>query len=676
MDGFWNDEDLEAAAEALSGGPVAPDPRALGDLIGGIAAAPRLSGDGWLDLLGAPEAPLVRAALTALRDHAARHLEAAPTQSPAERLGALRAELATLGLDGLVVPHSDEYQNEFLPTASERLAWLTDFTGSAGAAAVLMDRAAVFVDGRYTLQARDQVDPTLYEIHHLVEAPLASWLEGALGKGARLGFDPWLHTLAEKTRLEAACAKVGATLVALEVNPLERVWTTRPPAPLSPARPHALDYAGEASADKRARLGAALAKEGRTAAVITAPDSVAWLFNLRGGDLSHTPLSLSRAILRADGGADLFLDGRKVTVDLPPHLGNGVTLRDPGELGAALDALGADGATVLVDPQVTPVWVADRLEAAGATLAKGMDPCVLPRARKNAVELAGSRAAHRRDGLAMVKFLHWLSETAPEGGVTELSAAERLARFRGEDSSLRDLSFATISGAGPNGAIVHYRVTPRTDRPLDVGSLYLVDSGGQYPDGTTDITRTVAIGAPSAEARRCFTLVLKGHVALAMARFPKGTTGAQLDVLARAALWAEGLDYDHGTGHGVGSFLGVHEGPARISKAANTVALEPGMILSNEPGYYREGAFGIRVENLMAVRMVDPAPAGADRPFLEFETLTLAPIDRALIDVSLLDVHQRAWIDAYHARVREAHAPHLSGAVLAWLNAATAPLAR
>jgi Xaa-Pro aminopeptidase len=560
-----------------------------------------------------------------------------------------------------------------VPPSGQRLAWLTGFTGSAGLAVVLHDRAALFVDGRYTLQAAAQIDTQIFEIHHLIDEPPAQWIGTALAQGAMLGYDPWLHTPNEVERFRAAAEKAGALLRAASENPLDRVWAERPAAPLAPVVPHSERFAGESAQSKRARLGQALAEEGAAAVVLTMPESIAWLLNIRGGDVPHTPLPLSFAILRQDGSVTLFVDRRKLVPGLERHLGNGVTIMPPEGFGAALEGLAAKGGRVQVDPATAASWVVDRLSAAGANIHRAADPCLLPKACKNPVELDGTRAAHRRDGAALTRFLAWLAREAPKGGLSEIAASDRLEAVRREGERFRDLSFPTISGAGSNGAIVHYRAMPETEKRLAPGSLYLLDSGAQYLDGTTDVTRTVAIGEPTHEMRDHFTRVLKGHIALALARFPKGTTGTQLDAFARRALWQKGLDYDHGTGHGVGSYLGVHEGPQRISKAPNLQALLPGMIVSNEPGYYKTGAYGIRIENLVAVR---PAEGSAEREMLGFETLTLAPIDRNLIDASLLEDDEIAWIDAYHTRVRETLTPLVDLETAQWLAAATQPIGR
>jgi len=584
----------------------------------------------------------------------------------------IRQAMAKQGLDGFLVPHEDEHQNEYLPAANDRLAWATGFTGSAGAAVILRDKAAVFVDGRYTLQVRDQVDGKLFEIRDLVEGGVPAYLETATARGQKIGYDPRLHSPDALGHLRIAAAKAGAELVAVNDNPLDQAWgQVRPPQPTAPVVPHAAEYSGEDSNAKRARVGAAVAARGGDAAVLTAPSSIAWLFNVRGGDVIRSPLPLGQAILNKDGTARLFLDPAKVTEDLPAWLGNQVRLETPDDLPGALAEL--KGQSVVVDPAQSSAWYFDTLQQAGATVIRGEDPCALPRAQKNAVEIQGARNAHARDGAALTRFLHWMATEGQANPPDEVEAVRKLESFREATGKLKDLSFDTIAGAASNGAIVHYRPTERLNKRSEQGSLFLVDSGAQYLDGTTDVTRTIAIGEPTAEMRERFTLVLKGHLALAAIRFPAGTTGSAIDVLARAALWMKGLDYDHGTGHGVGSYLGVHEGPQRISKAPNNVALRPGMILSNEPGYYKEGGYGIRIENLQVVTPAAPIPGG-ERPMLGFETLTLAPIDRRLIDRDLLTADERAQLDAYHARVRDVVGPLVEPEVRSWLIDVTAAI--
>jgi Xaa-Pro aminopeptidase len=586
------------------------------------------------------------------------------------RLARLRAALREAGVDGVLVPRADAHQGETVAPGDERLAWLTGFTGSAGLCAALADRAALFVDGRYGLQARAQVDGAAFEIVSTVETAPEAWLAEALPKGAVLALDPWLHTAAQVEKIEAAAQKAGATLRLLDANPVDAIWDDRPPPPTGRIAPHPEALAGESAAAKRARIGAAIAAEGAEAAVLTLPDSIAWLLNIRGQDVPRTPAPLAFALLGADGRATLFVAADRIDDETRAHLGPQVALAAPGGFVAALDALAPRA--VLVDRDSAPAWVGLRLAAAGAAVVARRDPCILPKAAKTAAELDGARAAHRRDGAAMARFLRWLAGAAPSGALTEIAVVERLEAFRRDTGALRDVAFETICGAGPNGAIVHYRVTRATDRAIRPGELLLVDSGGQYADGTTDVTRTVAVGAPEPDARRLFTLVLKGMIAVTLARFPARTAGRELDPLARAALWRAGHDYDHGTGHGVGAYLSVHEGPQSVSRRGAEPLL-PGMILSNEPGCYLEGRFGIRIENLLAV--TPPAAVeGGVRPMLGFETLTLAPIDRALTDPALLEAPERAWLDAYHARVLAEIGPLVDPETAAWLEAACAPL--
>jgi Xaa-Pro aminopeptidase len=647
-------------------------------LLAGVIAAPTAPADpeAWLDLVAQGAPTPLRLQLVALkRALEGQHEDDLSRPWTRARIDALRAELKRRGLDGFVLPRGDEHQGEYVPPRAERLAWITGFTGSAGTAIVLLDCAAVFVDGRYTLQAKQQVDESIFEQLHLVDAPPHEWLAAQARPGMRVGFDPWLHTADGIARLRTAAQRAGAELVAVDSNPIDAVWKNQPPDPVAPVRPHDVRFAGRGAAEKRAELAARIKADGYGAAVITAPDSLAWLLNIRGADVPHTPLPLGFAVLYADGLVDLFIDPRKLLPEVRPHLGNQVKVEPREALGPALDRLGQQKARVLVDAATGAVWIGDRLERAGAKVVRGQDPCALPKACKNAVELQSTRNAHVRDGVAVTRFLAWLAREGPGGRLTELAAAARLFEFRALGEHFRDTSFTTISGAGANGAIVHYRVTEQSDARIAPDMLYLVDSGAQYLDGTTDVTRTVAIGTPTAEQRDRFTRVLKGHIALATARFPKGTSGSQLDALARASLWQAGLDYDHGTGHGVGSYLSVHEGPQRISKVPNTVALQPGMIVSNEPGYYKTGAYGIRIENLVAVCEVDQPP-GAERPLLGFETLTLVPIDRAVVDLALMTPAEIQWLDAYHARVRETLKPFLDGTDALWLDGATRPLGR
>ena len=587
----------------------------------------------------------------------------------AKHLPLLRAEMAKQGLDGFLIPHEDEHQNEYLPDANERLAWATGFTGSAGAAVVFQDRASMFTDGRYTVQVKAQTDPALFERRDLND--VAAYLETA-AKGAVIGYDPRLHSPDALIGLKAAAEKAGATLKPVDANPLDLAWGgDRPAQPAAPVVPHEDVYSGEAHASKRARIGAAVADAGADVVLLTAPSSIAWLFNVRGGDVIRSPLPIGQALLATDGTARLFLDPAKVTNELPEWLGDAVQLLATERLAEALDGL--SGQKVLVDPALSSAWYFDRLEQAGATVVRGADPCAVPRATKNAVEIEGSRQAHIRDGAALTRFLHWVDTVAQETLPDEREVVETLERFREATGALKDLSFDTIAGAGPNGALPHYKPVGATIRKVEKGSLLLVDGGGQYLDGTTDVTRTMAIGEGTADQRRMFTLVLKGHIAMAVIRFPAGTSGRQLDAIARQPLWNAGFDFDHGTGHGVGSYLGVHEGPQRISKAINTQPLLTGMILSNEPGYYREGHWGIRIETL---QVVTPAvvPEGGERPMHGFEQLTFAPLDRRLIAVDLLTPDERAHVDAYHAETLAKVGPLLDGVARDWLETACAPL--
>jgi Xaa-Pro aminopeptidase len=648
----------------------------LGALLAGVAAAPMAEdSEAWLKLAGGSLAPAQRAALVALQARVAKDMPEShglPGWEPG-RVGRLRAELARRELSGFLCPRGDEHQGEYVAPYAERLYWLTGFTGSAGLAIVLADRAAIFVDGRYTLQVQSQVDGGVFEYRHLTESPPGDWLAANAPRGGRIGFDARLHTPEGLARLRAGAERAGAELVALDDDPVDIAWLRKPPAPIAPIVAHPERFAGRSSAAKRLEIAEALGRDGIGAAVISDPASIAWLLNVRGADVPHTPLPLSYAILDARGEVDWFVEPLKLSPGLAGQLGNPVRIQPPVAFAAALDRLGESRTRVHLDAATASVWIQDRLARAGAQIQRGQDPCALPKARKNDGELAGARAAHLRDAVALARFLAWFAATAPSGGLDELTVAERLLELRRAGEHFRDTSFDTISGAGPNGAIVHYRSTPATNRRLAPGELFLLDSGAQYLDGTTDVTRTMAVGAPDAEHRDRFTRVLKGHIALATARFPRGTTGSQLDVLARRPLWEAGLDFDHGTGHGVGSYLSVHEGPHRISKMPNTVALEPGMIVSNEPGYYRTGAYGIRIENLIAVRAIDLP--GAERPMLGFETLTLCAIDRALIEPALMTPAEIAWLDAYHARVREAVGPLLDPGAAAWLAEATRPIA-
>ncbi|MFN3516556.1 MAG: aminopeptidase P family protein [Novosphingobium sp.] len=593
------------------------------------------------------------------------------------RLDALRKELKARGLDGFVIPISDEHMSEYVGGYAQRLGWLTGFGGSAGTAVVLAEKAAIFVDGRYTLQVREQVDGRLYEYQSVPSTSVAEWLAANAPAGGKIGFDPWLHGKPWVDAVGHALRGKGASLEPVDGNPIDAVWADQPAPSPAVALIHPADLAGQSSEAKRSAVAEWLTARGLDAAVISALDSVAWLLNIRGSDVDHTPVALSFVLAHADGTAELFIAEEKVTPELRAHLGNAVTIRPREAFVPQLRSL--SGKKVAVDPERTVQAVFGVLEGVGASVIELTDPTILPKAQKNPVEQAGQRAAQARDGAAIARFLHWLSVEAPKGGETELSAAAKLQALRAESPLLRDLSFDTISAAGPHAASPHYRVDEESNIPIAPNSIYLVDSGGQYLDGTTDITRTVWVGPgePTAEHKDRFTRVLKGHIALARAVFPRGTVGCQLDILARHALWQAGVDYAHGTGHGVGSFLSVHEGPQRIAKPAGGQAgtlqeLLPGMILSNEPGYYKAGDYGIRIENLV---LVEPREiAGQEGEYFGFENLTWAPIDRTLVDRGLLTADEIAWWNDYHARVEAILSPQLEGADLAWLKAACAPL--
>jgi Xaa-Pro aminopeptidase len=588
-----------------------------------------------------------------------------------DRLKALREQLVHDRMTGFIVPLTDEHMSEYVGAYAQRLAWLTGFQGSAGSAVVLSEEAAIFTDGRYTLQVREQVDGHHWQYIGIPESSVAAWLSEHAPEDARIGYDPWLHTRKWVEDASPALRARGAELVAVDTNPVDAVWPDRPVPGKAKLEPHEDAYAGQSSANKRAAIADWLKEMNADTVVLSALDSIAWAFNIRGRDVERTPVALAFALVHADGTADLFVDPDKVGADMAPHLGNAVRITDRADFSDALDAL-ADK-IVAVDPQRAVAAIFKRLDDTGATILPVRDPTILPKAIKNATEITGHKAAQFRDGAALSRFLHWLSVEGPKGDQTEMSAADRLHAFRAESGLLVDLSFDTIAGSGPNGAVVHYRAEEKTNRPIESGTLLLVDSGGQYRDGTTDVTRTIAIGTPTEEMRRNFTLVLKGHIALATAVFPKGTKGGQLDILARQYLWAHGLDYAHGTGHGVGSFLSVHEGPQRIGTATEgDEPLQPGMIVSNEPGYYKTGEYGIRIENLVLVESREVA--GAEREMLGFETLTLAPINRALIELPLLIESERTWLNAYHARVLTAIGPQLEGEARTWIEEACAPL--
>jgi len=585
------------------------------------------------------------------------------------RVALLRAELKKQNLDGFWVPHTDEHQSEYLP----RLYWLTGFSGSAGTAIVLAGKAAIFTDGRYTIQIAEQVDARVFKIQHLIEQPPLKWLEKNLKKGQRLGFDPQLHSQASAEQLNQVCKKLGARLIAVKSNPIDATWPDQPAQPRGKVVSHPLKYAGEPAAQKLARIAGILRAKGEDAMIVTLPDSLCWAFNIRGNDVAHTPVVLANAIIKARGKPEIFLNPDKVSGRARSYLEKIATLKPDDRLAAALDRLGKDKKTVRLDAQTASFAIYDCLNKAGATIVNAQDPVIALKAIKNKTEIEGARTAHIRDAAAYCRFLMWLDSQKHANRLDEISVAKKLEEFRHETGALRDISFDTISAFGPNGAICHYRVTEASNLTFKNNALYLVDSGAQYLDGTTDITRTIAIGRVSAEMRKNFTLVLKGHIALAQAIFPPGTTGNNLDALARAPLWANGLDFDHGTGHGVGSYLSVHEGPQRISKAPSRVSLKPGMILSNEPGYYKAGHYGIRIENLVVVTELKKIP-GSQQNMLGFETISWAPIDSSLINSKMLSPTELKWLNDYHGEVYRKTSPRLKPAEKAWLKQACARL--
>ncbi len=592
------------------------------------------------------------------------------------RIADLRARIEALGIDGLIVPRADQFQGEYVPACAERLNWLTGFSGSAGSAVILKATAAIFVDGRYTLQVREQVDLDLITPLQVPNESPQTWVSDNLPAGGKLGFDPWLVTIRDADGFDAACRKAGAELIALDSNPIDAIWSDRPPAPNKPVVQQPLQFAGVSAADKLRAVADGLQERGARACVLTQTDAVAWIFNIRGSDIPHTPAVLAFSIVHDDASADLFMDPARIDDDARDALAQAdVRLAQPAELTAVLQKLGAAGAGVELDFP----WAAEALRrtlvASGATVTHHESPCTLPRATKNHAELEGARAAHLRDGIPMAQFLHWLEVNAPTGELDEIAAARKLESLRAQGGELRDLSFDTISGAGPHAAIPHYRVSETSNLPIENNRIYLVDSGAQYVDGTTDVTRTIIVGTPTDEMKDRFTRVLKGMINLSRARFPAGTTGGHLDPIARAALWEAGLDFDHGTGHGVGSYLSVHEGPQRFSKADRTV-LQPGMILSNEPGYYKAGEYGIRIENLLIVREAE-AIEGGERPMHWFETLTFTPIDRNLVEPAIMNDTELGWLNDYHVQVVKKVAPRLdSEQDRNWLDAACAPISR
>lgn len=580
----------------------------------------------------------------------------------------IRAELKKALLDGLLVPHEDEWQNEYLPSSHDRLMIATGFSGSAGFAIIMQESAHIFVDGRYSEQVIVQTDANIFKIHSLIDEPPYSWLENNVNKGAKIGYDPRLFTPDAINSFEIAAKNSGVELIALEKNPIDSIWTDRPAFPSALMKPHSTQFAGENSASKIARIAEDLSNGQNDCTILTAPMALAWVFNIRGGDVSRTPLTLGSAIVNKDGTSSLYVAPQKVTPEVRQHLGNGVTIKTEEEFEPDLKSL--NGKKVLVDNKTTAAYYFNLLEGAGAKIVKGQDPTILPRAAKNPTEIDGMQKAHNIDGIAMARFLAWFDENAPSGKLTEIDACQKLEQFRKLSPELKDLSFDSISGAGEHGALPHYRVNIETNAPILNGSLFLIDSGGQYDCGTTDITRTISVGEISDEMKDRFTRVLKGHIALSRIKFPANTPGCMLDTLARASLWDGGFDYDHGTGHGVGAYLGVHEGPQRIAKVLANVPLIEGMVVSNEPGFYKAGAYGIRIENLQYVTKAE-IPEGGERPMHRFQTLTLAPIDTRAINFALLTRDEVDWLNAYHNRVFREIGPHLNDKDRDWLKAAT-----
>jgi Xaa-Pro aminopeptidase len=593
------------------------------------------------------------------------------TEIIVQRLDAIRAEMEKACVDAFVIPHADEYLGEYIPARNERLQWASGFTGSAGLVVVLPDRAAIFVDGRYTIQVRQQVPESLFEFHHLVEEPQAQWLLDTLSSGSRVGYDPRLHSLKWQSETKARLAKKQIELQEVVDNPIDLSWDDRPAPGKAPAMLLDDEYTGQNSMSKRQQIGKLIEKKGADSALISQLDSIAWLLNIRGSDVTHVPVLLGFSVLGSDGQMALFTDLDKLPDDIENHVGAGVTFHDEATVAAALEDLGKQGSTVIADPETSNAWCQLLVTESGGTLIADSDPVLLPKAQKNATELAGMKDCHINDAAAEIRFLAWLDKEVTQGNLhDEALLSDTLGSFRLQQEGCMGLSFDTISAAGSNGAMCHYNHLNATPAKLELNNLYLVDSGGQYLTGTTDITRTVIIGEPSDDHKRMFTLVLKGHIALDQARFPVGTTGSQLDILARQFLWQEGFDYDHGTGHGVGCFLSVHEGPQRISKVPNTTALKPGMVVSNEPGYYKEDCYGIRCENLLAVKTCGEL-SDAETPMLEFEALTLVPFDLRLVEASMLTGSERLWLNDYHARVRENLAPLLGEDDQIWLQQAT-----
>ena len=658
-------------AHLLEQSGIAQDENEIINLVRGAAAAPAgFDERAWLNMLGVQLNSDLEQELEELRLSLLKPQKS--STEPQYNLSELRDYLRKENLDGFLIPRTDEYQSEYVSAYAERLRWLTGFTGSAGTALIMKDKALVFVDGRYTLQASEEVDESLFEVVELAKVSVKEWIQKNFPSNGRLAYDPQLHSLSAVRGLSIACKSRKSSLAPTSPNPIDSIWQDQPPPPLSPLIPHALQFSGQNLQEKCRQCAARITAAGADVAILTLTDSICWLFNIRGADVEFTPVSLAYAILHKDSSAELFVDNRKLTNEARKHLGSTVTIRQHSEFPASLQQLSAAGKRIQVDPHTASDWIFQSL-GGDAQIVEQEDPCILAKAIKNNVELTGTKDAHLRDGIALTKFLHWMHKNAGQGRVTEIDAANILERFRSCGQNFRGLSFPTITGTGPNGAIVHYRANTKSNRTIKPGDLYLVDSGAQYLDGTTDVTRTITVGKPSGEMRDRFTRVLKGHIAIATARFPSGTSGGQLDALARRSLWEAGIDFQHGTGHGVGSFLSVHEGPQRISKSLASVALRPGMIISNEPGYYKTDCYGIRIENLLVV-IEATIDGGLKQGFLEFDTLTLAPIDRTLIVKSMLNTREKEWLNEYHGRVHAQLARYLESDICHWLKDVTSPI--
>ena len=666
--------------EAVRSAGLQMEALVIEEFLEGVVAAPHhMCEPDWISLIAPDASKSLKTALLNAKDDIAARSDHGFCEGPAplERTSRLRAKLESLGFDGFVVPRADAFMGDSVPACSERLRWLTGFSGSAGVGIVLINKAAVFIDGRYTLQVQDQVNLSIYDVFNVNECNPWTWAAKHLNKGSRLAFDPWLLTDALHSQYKRKISEIGAEFVAVKTNPIDEIWVDQPAPPLAPITTHSMRFAGKSSQEKRMSVLDRLIGAKQDAALITSLDSIAWLLNIRGGDVPFTPLALSFLLICADGKVHWFVDKRKLLPHVTKNFDSDIIIQDIEQIGLILKEIVSKLTNISVDKSRVPIFLVSVLENAGTKVINGPDPCLLPKACKNDIEVEGIRAAHIRDGVAMTFFLAWLDKMAPKGLVTEISAAEYLEDCRSRGNLVRDLSFRTISGTGPNGAIVHYDVTSKTNKLLQPGDLYLIDSGAQYLDGTTDVTRTIYItgpdGGPSSEEKDRFTRVLKGHIAIATAEFPIGTCGSQIDILGRKFLWEVGHDYDHGTGHGVGSYLCVHEGPQRIAKGSGGEALKPGMVISNEPGFYKAGMFGVRIENLILVRKKDNAGRGSLN-WLGFETLTCVPIDTRLVEKSLLTKDEITWLNNYHSFVRQKIEPMVDPETAYWLRDATKPL--